>query len=73
MWSFFKWFVLQILIQAELFSEHGVSVLDLINNLDISDTTCRKTLDYLIENDYANEMYFGKKKYYSANLNKLID
>ncbi|MCI5745047.1 MAG: Fic family protein [Erysipelotrichaceae bacterium] len=65
--------VLQILLQAELFSEHGVTVLDLVNNLGLSDSTCRKVLDYLIENNYATEKYIGKKKYYSANLEKLND
>ena len=65
--------VLQILLQAELFSEHGVTVLDLVNNLGLSDSTCRKVLDYLIENNYATEKYIGKKKYYSANLEMLND
>lgn len=65
--------VLQILLQAELFSEHGVTVLDLVNNLGLSDSTCRKVLDYLIENNYATEKYVGKKKYYSANLEMLND
>lgn len=66
-------FVLQILIQAELFSEYGVTVLDLVKNLKLSDSTCRKVLDYLIENNYATEKYVGKKKYYSANLEMLND
>ena len=66
-------YVLQILLQAELFSEYGVTVLDLVNNLGLSDSTCRKVLDYLIENNYATEKYVGKKKHYSANLERLND
>ena len=46
--------VLQILLQAELFSEHGVTVLDLVNNLGLSDSTCRKVLDYLIVHELVH-------------------
>ena len=65
--------ILKTLLQAELFSEYGVTVVDLKNNLKISDSTCRKILDDLIKNNYATEKYVGKRKYYSANLDMFND
>ena len=63
--------LLNILIQAEIFSENGVTINEISTQLDLSISTCRNNLNKLIEEDLVIQRYFGKKKVYSADLDRI--
>ena len=60
-----------ILIQAELFSEKGISISDLIYHLDISRFTLRKRLQQINNFTILKENIVGREKFYSIDLAKL--
>lgn len=59
------------LIQAELFSETGVSMKELILHLNCSKVTVGKHLDVIRRLNVLKETKVGRKKYYGINLERI--
>ena len=62
-----------ILIQAGLFSENGISTRDLEKSLDNSYSTIKKELDYITVNDLLIKNRVGRENFYMLDLEKLDD
>lgn len=59
------------LVQAALFSNEGIGKKDLKVLLDISESTLRKRLEIVKQNDFLSEKRIGQFKYYKFNISKL--
>ncbi|MCI8594900.1 MAG: Fic family protein [Oscillospiraceae bacterium] len=60
-----------ILIQAELFSEHGISMKGLTAARHLSETTLRNQLQKIEATGLLKSTLFGHAKHYKINLNKM--
>lgn len=60
-----------LLIQASLFSEYGISTLDLIDMLQVSRTTVKNRLCELDKYELIEKTSEGKTNYYRLNLSKI--
>ena len=57
-----------VLIQAELFSEHGISTLELLEHLDLSRVTLRARLSAISSNGFLKVQQIKKEKFYGMDL-----
>ncbi len=60
--------VLSLLLQAELFSEFGLSMKDIAKISGFSKVTCLKCIEELIANNYVIETKVGRTKYYCSSM-----
>ena len=60
-----------ILLQASLFSEAGISTLELLDLLQVSRPTLIKRLDEIADKDLLIWTMIEKKKYYQLNIEEL--
>jgi Fic family protein len=63
--------VCSVLIQAALFSEHGISTKELQECMENSYSTIRKELDVIKSAGFLIKKKVGKENFYSLNLDKL--
>lgn len=60
-----------LLIQASLFSENGISTKELMNSLHIGRTTLKNRLDTIAENDLLTKEAIGNMRCYSLKLEEV--
>ena len=60
------------LIQAALFSVYGISVSELCECMNLSESTIRKRIAVISDNNYISAVNVGKYKYYKFDMEKLI-
>ncbi len=63
--------IAKVLIQAALFSVDGISVKELCDCLDVSESTVRKKLKWIENAGYLLALRVGKYKYYKFNIEKI--
>lgn len=60
-----------LLVQASLFSEHGITIYELIDNAEISRSTVLKRLSEIKKYNILTEQKISTKKYFKLDLDKL--
>ncbi len=63
--------VYDLLIQAELFSENGITAEELSKALSVSEPTAKKSLDLVRREGLLKEMKSSRKKYYGIELERV--
>lgn len=60
-----------LLVQAELFSEHGISTKELLNYAEVSRGTLKGRLDAIGQHGFLKSQWFKREKWYGLDLNEI--